>query len=177
MFASKIVAFLLAALGLARIATPTRLWRSAYHLLANVMALEAPKRVEKVWVVDGDTIDDLANGVRYRLANIDAPEIGDNARCVSERARGEAARWAAIQLVRAATVVSVRRTFRKDRFGRRVAYVLVDGVDLGDALVSRGLALPWWGRRVNWCGSRGGLAKASKKTGGKFQCHACARWR
>jgi micrococcal nuclease len=183
MFAPELVTFasenwlVLAAMGLALVVAPTRLWRPAYHALANAAALEAPKRLEKVWVVDGDTIDDLATGVRYRVANIDAPETGDNARCATERVRGEAARWVTVQLVRGASVVSVRRTFRTDRFGRRVAYVLIDGADLGDALVSRGLARPWRGHRVKWCGPRGGLAKASKTAGGKFLCQSCQRWR
>ncbi len=183
MFAPEIVAFasdnwlVLAALGLAIVAAPARLWRPGYHALANATAFEKPMPIERVRVVDGDTVDDLATGVRYRLANIDAPETGDNARCAMERARGDAARWMTVHLVRAASIVSVRRTFRKDRFGRRVAYVLVDGADLGDAFVSRGLARPWRGTRVKWCGPRGGLAKASKIAGGKFQCEACRRWR
>lgn len=157
--------------------SPTRLRRRAVHELANHTAFETPIPLTAPWVIDGDTIDDRATGVRYRLANIDAPETGDNAKCFRERARGEMARWEAIRLVRSAAVVSVRRTWRTDIYGRRIAFVLVDGRDLGRLLVIRGLARPWKGQREPWCGPRGGLA-AIAATGAKdHACAACRHWR
>ena len=151
--------------------------RAVWHILSNIFTLEAPRILARPWVIDGDTIDDLATGVRYRLANIDAPETGDSAKCFNERVLGDAAKCAAIRRMRAATQVAVRRTWRTDRFGRRVAFVLVDGQDLGDILVARGLARPWIGWRRNWCGPRGGLAAAAKAGSYSFACRACRRWR
>jgi len=153
-------------------------WRNfLWHTLANLTAFEAPRPVHRPWVIDGDTIDDGVTGVRYRLANIDAPETGDNAKCFNERQRGDQATRAAIRLVRAAREVSVRRTWRTDIYGRRVAFILVDGVDLGQTLVERGLAHPWRGVRERWCGPKGGLARISRTGGQDFACRTCSRLR
>jgi endonuclease YncB( thermonuclease family) len=166
------------ACGAIAILLPVWHWRYfLWHSFANATAFEAPKPLVRPWIIDGDTIDDRAIGVRYRLANIDAPETGDNAKCYNERRRGELATGAAIRLVRAARSVTVRRTWRTDRYGRRVAFVLVDGEDLGSALVQLGLAHPWRGSRERWCGPRGGLARISRTGGQAFACQACRRWR
>lgn len=174
--ADAATALLLCAI-LAALVLPVRLRRFAWHSMANAFAFEAPRRLGRPWVVDGDTIDDLANNVRYRLANIDAPETGDNAKCFLERKRGQQAKTAGIALVRQASEVSVRRTWRIDRYGRRIAFVLVDGQDLGRILVRRGLARPWRGSRTLWCGKSGGLAKIAEAGLMPVACHACRRWR
>jgi endonuclease YncB( thermonuclease family) len=145
-----------------------------WHAFAAFFAETAPHPLQKPWVVDGDTIDDRATGVRYRLTNIDAPETGDNAKCFRERTRGEEATQAAIELVRAAKVVSVRRTFRHDIYGRRVAFVLIDGQDLGALLMAQGLARPWRGKRRKWCGPRGGLALIARTGARAHACKTCS---
>jgi endonuclease YncB( thermonuclease family) len=149
--------------------------RYLWHMAANATAFERPGPLIRAWVIDGDTVD--GDGVRYRLANIDAPETGDNAKCFLERERGEEAKRAAIKLVRSANVVAVRRTWRTDRFGRRVAFVLVDGADLGRLLVAQGLAQPWRGKRERWCGKRGGLAKIARAGARPHACATCRDWR
>lgn len=152
---------------------PSRLAFYLWHGLANALAEKQPQLVAAPRVVDGDTIDDVASGVRYRFANIDAPETGDNARCHRERVRGEGATAFVERALRKAETVSVRRTFRHDIYGRRVAFVLVDGQDLGEMLVQAGFAQPWRGRRVKWCGPQGGLAKISETGGFAHACRAC----
>lgn len=147
--------------------------RYAWHEFANALAESKPAPVTQPWVIDGDTIDDRALGVRYRLANIDAPETGDSAICFWERKRGDEAKWAAVRLVRGANKVTVRRTFRRDPFGRRVAFVFVDGEDLGRLLVAEGLARPWRGVRRKWCGPKGGLALISRAGGRGHACKTC----
>lgn len=154
-----------------------RFVRSTWHALANRVAVRDPEALGRPYVVDGDTIDDLATGVRYRLANIDAPETGDNAKCYNERVRGELAKRAAIRAVSSAGAVTVRRTFRKDRYGRTVAFVYVDGRDLGEALVAAGLAAPWRGRRKRWCGAAGQLRELSAVRGELFSCKTCESWK
>lgn len=146
--------------------------RPIWHAFANRYFLRPVRRLPDPWVVDGDTIDDRATGIRYRFANIDAPEI-DGAKCYREGARGQLAKWALVRMVREAKVVAVRPTFRTDRFGRRVAFVLIDGQDAGDILVARGLAVPWGGWRKRWCGPRGGLAKIAKAGAMAHACKAC----
>lgn len=157
------------------IATPALAWRRLYHLAANYIAVGDPKPVSTPYVIDGDTIDDRATGVRYRLANIDAPETHDNARCASEHLIGMLAKQEAISLVRSARSVTVRATWRWDRFGRRVAFVLVDGEDLGHLLMRRGLAWPWRGRKARWCGFRGALAVLLQRRGDQLACARCHR--
>lgn len=169
------IALLSAAVLLLVIPTPLR--RRAWHWLANATALEDPRPITNFWVLDGDTIEDRATDTRYRLANIDAPETGENARCSTERARGEMAKWTAVKLMRGAARVTVRPTFRFDRYGRRVAFVLVDGRDLGEELLKRGLARPWRGRRETWCGKRGGLAQIARAGVAPFACGHCKHWR
>jgi|GEM_PF-1332567 len=155
---------------------PPPVRRLVWHALANHIGVAPPRLMSAPRVIDGDTIED-ASGVRYRLANIDAPETGDNARCDSERERGEIAKHVATRLVRAAQRVEVRQTFRIDRYGRRVAFVFVDGVDLGQFLMRRGLARPWRGQRRTWCGRMGGLAKIARTGAMAHECNACSRWR
>lgn len=152
---------------------PTGFALYLWHGFANTIPEKQPYRVLMPHAIDGDTIDDMAIGVRYRLANIDAPETGDNAKCHRERTRGEGAAAFVERELRRATNVSVRRTFRIDRYGRRVAFVLVDGKDLGEMLVQSGFARPWRGRRRKWCGPSGGLAKIAEAGGFAHSCKAC----
>lgn len=149
--------------------------RYLWHMAANATAFGKARALGKVWVVDGDTLD--GDGVRYRLANIDAPETGDNAKCFREDERGREAKKAAIELVRGAKTVSVRRTWRIDRYRRRIAFVLVDGQDLGQLLIARGLARPWRGKRESWCGANGSLAKIARRGARPHDCSTCRAWR
>ena len=145
--------------------------------LGDRIGVSEPRPLIRPWVLDGDTIEDRATNIRYRLANIDAPETGDNARCFTEALMGERAKFRTIGLIERAGVVSARHTVRLDPYGRRVAYIEVDGVDLGELLVAQGLARRWRGRREKWCGSRGPLAQMSQRRSEPFTCTACARWK
>jgi micrococcal nuclease len=88
-----------------------------------------------VSVADGDTISVLHDGaaVKIRLNAVDCPE--------RSQAYGSAAKRFTSDLVFGQTVTV--RPIDRDRYGRTVAHVLTgDGRDLGEALVSAGLA--WW---------------------------------
>ena len=100
--------------------------------------------------VDGDTI--VCAGETIRISNIDTPELGKHARCASEA--DLAARAKAFTAARlAAGRVELHRDIRRprDRYGRTLATVRIDGADLGEALVAAGLARIWDGRRHAWC--------------------------
>lgn len=109
----------------------------------------AADEVRNATAIDGDTIE--AGGQRYRVANIDTPEVGDGARCAAERRHGQRATQRARALLDGAARVETRPIGRTDRYGRQVAYILIDGRDLGEALIAEGLARPWRGRREPWC--------------------------
>jgi endonuclease YncB( thermonuclease family) len=108
-------------------------------------------------VIDGDTLEDMAADVTYRIVNIDTPETGPRARCPAERALGDRATQQARGLIAAAGNVELRPTGRIDRYGRTIAFVLIDGRDLGETLIANGLARPWRGRREPWCDASGNL--------------------
>lgn len=101
-------------------------------------------------VVDGDTLHD-GRRETYRVENLDAPELGRRARCPSEAALAQAARAEVIRLVREADRVEAIETGRRDRYDRNLARIEIDGRDLGETLISQGLARPWRGRSSNYC--------------------------
>jgi micrococcal nuclease len=94
-------------------------------------------RAELVRVVDGDTIDvDLDLGFdrirtrqRLRLLGVDTPERG-------QPGFVEATDWTRDMLSGASRIIV--NTVRKDSFGRWLATVWVDGVNLNDELASAG---------------------------------------
>jgi endonuclease YncB( thermonuclease family) len=87
-----------------------------------------------VTVVDGDTLK-LGNE-RIRLHGIDAPESLQ--RCADGWQAGQAARRELAELVSRGAPDCERVT--TDRYGRTVAICRVNGLDLGAAMVRRGLA-------------------------------------
>ncbi len=111
----------------------------------------------RIRVIDGDTLEDMGADITYRLVNIDTPETGPRARCVAERDLGDRATRQARALISSADDVELRSTGRIDRYGRTIAFVLIDGRDLGETLIAEGLARPWRGRREPWCDASGNL--------------------
>ena len=87
---------------------------------------------EVVGVADGDTISVLRDGraVRVRLQGVDCPENAQDF--------GTKAKQLTSSKVFGKTVTVIPRDI--DRYGRTVATVMVDGEDLGLALVRAGLA-------------------------------------
>lgn len=97
-------------------------------------------------VIDGDTFD--WHGGRVRIANIDAPEL--SGACKSERALARKA-TERLQELLAPETFRLMKLARKDRYGRTLAFVWVNHVDIGKVLIEEGLARPWQGRRYPWC--------------------------
>ncbi len=103
-------------------------------------------------VVDGDTIDvvlDLGFSVLYksrvRLFGIDTPE--SRTRNKDEKARGKMASKYLEDAVNSGNVVI--RTELKDsrgKFGRVLGTVVVDGVDINQAMCKAHLAVPYFGQ-------------------------------
>jgi endonuclease YncB( thermonuclease family) len=148
-------------------------WRRLWHTAANAFAPSVYKPMSSPRVIDGDTIDDVMVGVRYRLANIDAPELDSGARCAMERRAGEEAKAAMEGLIYNAKSVTVRPTWRTDCYGRKVAFVYADGIDVGELLIGARLAVRWRGARRRWCGERGGFAQLAALDGRAFACSSC----
>lgn len=99
-------------------------------------------------VVDGDTI--WLKGEKIRIADIDAPETHDY-RCASEKELGDRATRRLHQLLDGG-LIGLRPIGRdRDRYGRKLRVVLIDGESVGDILVGEGLARPYAGGRRPWC--------------------------
>ena len=111
--------------------------------LAAAILLAAPV------AIDGDTLRDGA--VIYRLENIDAPESIRGAKCPEEAALADQATREAWRLLLSAKRVEARPSGRIDKYNRVIARIFLDGEDLGEALIAKGLAKPWRGRHAKWC--------------------------
>ncbi|WP_341212115.1 thermonuclease family protein [uncultured Limimaricola sp.] len=94
-----------------------------------------------VAVIDGDTFD--VGGARVRLHGVDAPENAQSC------GTGSGAQWACGDWVtqetslRFAGRIAACETVDIDRYERIVARCTVDGADVGETLVSDGLALAY----------------------------------
>lgn len=99
-------------------------------------------------VVDGDTF--YLNGAKVRIAGIDAPETHDY-RCQSELELGERAARQLQALLNSGAVTMTSIDRDRDVYGRLLRNVSVNGRDVGEALISAGVARAYAGGRRPWC--------------------------
>ena len=100
-------------------------------------------------VIDGDTIH--CEHERYRLLGIDATEI-HHAQCDAERRLGELTKHRLEALIRSGPVAfSPDPPTERDKYGRLLVHVMVNGEDVACVLIREGYTRPWRGRRENWC--------------------------
>lgn len=95
-------------------------------------------------VVDGDTF--WLNRIKYRLADIDAPEVSKPT-CAAEARLGRAATYRLAALLSEGFEMEAQGA---DRYGRTLATVTRKGRSIGGQLISEGLARRWGDRR-GWC--------------------------
>ena len=117
---------------------------------------------------DGDTID-LTNGDVVRLVQIDTPELSEG-ECYAQRARALLQRL--LPVGTRVRIVEDPRLDRVDRYGRRLAYVLKDGLNVNRLLVARGAAGVWF-----FEGSRGEHAGAFLAAERRAKTHRIGLWR
>lgn len=96
-------------------------------------------------IVDGDTI--WVNREKIRLEGFNAPEMDGS--CGRERRMAIQARDELRHILDGRAFTIERRG--KDRYGRTLATVRVNGEDVGRRLISRGLAHEWRGYKESWC--------------------------
>ena len=109
-------------------------------------------------VIDGDTIAVQVDGMpadlklKVRAYGIDTPEKGGRAKCEQEALLGIEATNATKELITSAKKVGFTNV-KWDKFGGRVdAKVIIDGVDLAETLIAKGLAKPYFGeKKTSWC--------------------------
>lgn len=132
---------------------PGRIARAALALAlafaaAPVAAQPATPAGLAFQVTDGDTV--RLGDERIRLEAIDAPEIAQP-ECLAEALLGALATERLRQLLAQPGPVVILRS-GVDRYGRTLATITIGGVDVALQLVAEGLAQPWRGAQVNWCG-------------------------
>ena len=131
---------LLFAVGVASVAAPALYWQGTgnWQLTSPARAAE-----QRVIIIDGDTVD--IDGERIRVFNIDAPETR-GARCEQELILGLRAKERIAQVLRSGAIRIDRCEASGrciDRYGRTLARLSTAAGDVGQILISEGLALPW----------------------------------
>lgn len=133
-------------------------------LLASCAAPEPAEHIHKpasdIYWSDGDS--GRIDGMKFRLANVDAPETGGvgargGAKCEAERVLGYVAKEYMVDLT-SGEPLEITTSYGKDRYDRMVIDLSVDGMDVAQAAVDDGQLAPWphKGRRAlakkpNWC--------------------------
>jgi endonuclease YncB( thermonuclease family) len=108
---------------------------AGFALLAMIVRL-IRWRVKTFRVIDGDSVE--VNGMNCRLAAIDAPEMPSTAGILARE-----------HLFRMTVGKSLSyRTLSKDRYGRRVILLYVDGRNVNRRMVADGFARAY--RRYSW---------------------------
>lgn len=101
-------------------------------------------------VIDGDTI--RWNGEKVRLVGFNTPEISEP-QCAAEATKGKQAKLRLQQLLNSGSVsFSATAERDRDRYGRLLREVRVDGRDVAELMISEGLAEPYsGGQKRDWC--------------------------
>lgn len=104
---------------------------------------------QDITVIDGDTIK-WKQTTRVRLIGFDTPEL--SGRCKLERRLAQDAKDRLRSLLEGATDIDLVSRFEQDRYGRVLAWLVIDGRDVGQVLISENLARPYdGGQRMAWC--------------------------
>ena len=99
-------------------------------------------------VVDGDTF--YIGGEKVRIAGIDAPETHPS-RCADEARLGNAATEQLHALLNSGAVTMTPIDRDRDRYGRLLRNVAVNGADVGEALIGAGVVREYGAGRRSWC--------------------------
>lgn len=122
--------------------------RSILAAIALALAI-TDASAQPIRVIDGDTIE--RDGIRWRLMGFDAPETF-RAKCLPEYALGMRATRTLAALL-AGRKHEIVDSGRRDRYGRHLGTLIIDGRDAADLMIEAGMARPYTGRtkRQSWC--------------------------
>lgn len=119
-----------------------------------------PATATSIYWSDGDS--GRIDGMKFRLADVDAPETGGvgargGAKCEAEREIGFEAKAFMVEFTRNAELEITGRS-GADRYGREVITLSANGKDVADAAIEAGHLAPWphRGRKAlspkpDWC--------------------------
>ena len=111
-------------------------------------------------IIDGDTVafeanflpDPLKQELSIRVYGVDTPEKSWRGKCDSEKALGEKASKFTKKMIANGKVIKVA-IYKWDKFGGRVlGDVIIDGKSLRHALIEKGYAREYYGKKKeSWC--------------------------
>jgi endonuclease YncB( thermonuclease family) len=115
------------------------------------LCLSSPVYGDEVYrAVDGDTIK-TSEGVYIRLLGIDTPEI--RGLCKKEKQLALEAKSYLQIILDNAQEIEVKAGHKSDKYGRLLAHVYADGLDLSSLMLQSGMARIYdGGKRDGWCG-------------------------
>lgn len=108
-----------------------------------------PPVATRVMVLAGDTL--IIDGRHYHLANVVTPQSIPDARCWAEALGAKHAVQRVKQLLRDARTIKIRPTGQFDGYNRTLAYISLDGLDLGQTLYDEGTAAKPADGVFRWC--------------------------
>ena len=119
------------------------------HIVVSILLCTASCEPAEIRVWDGDSIrlGTTRQSEAVRIFNIDAPEI--EGQCAYETDLALQSKIRLAELLKGQRIEILHQG--TDRYGRNLAAIRVEGRDVGDILVSEGLARTWAGRREPWC--------------------------
>ena len=119
------------------------------HIVVSILLCTASCEPAEIRVWDGDSIrlGTTRQSEAVRIFNIDAPEI--EGQCAYETDLALQSQIRLAELLKGQRIEILHQG--TDRYGRTLAAIRVEGRDVGDILVSEGLARTWAGRREPWC--------------------------
>ena len=119
------------------------------HIVVSILLCTASCEPAEIRVWDGDSIrlGTTRQSEAVRIFNIDAPEI--EGQCAYETDLALQSKIGLAELLKGQRIEILHQG--TDRYGRTLAAIRVEGRDVGDILVSEGLARTWAGRREPWC--------------------------
>ncbi|RIJ15927.1 thermonuclease family protein [Henriciella mobilis] len=125
-----------------------------------LLAACAPESTSSLYWSDGDS--GRLNGQDFRLHGVDAPETGGvgaygGAECEHERELGYEAKEEVVEFTRG-KFAYFGKEYGEDRYGRLVVDLFVDGRNVGDEMVGRGVLRRWdydgGDPKPAWCSGR-----------------------
>lgn len=133
-------------------------------IIANPVFAKEVKMVEYDFpitrIIDGDTVafeanflpDPLKQELSIRVYGVDTPEKSWRGKCESEQALGEKASKFTKKMIADGKVIKVA-IYKWDKFGGRVlGDVIIDGKSLRHALIAKGYAREYYGKKKeSWC--------------------------
>lgn len=102
-----------------------------------------------VQALAADTV--VVDGRHLKLSNAETPVRIPQARCWAEALAAREARRRVNEITANVRDIDIAPTGRKDEYGRELAQVSFDGIDLGDALIAEGMAVRPGAAPFDWC--------------------------